>query len=239
MSAGTPSCDEDALRSFLARILGWSDERSQTIEHALRSIRLSVTHSAALLLLGDVEVDLETVARGIHCRTIGADRPFVICDRRMACRGSTAVAAAQAARGGSLCVRRRQLPHDYPAAVAVIRDPSAAVQLIVCAERRVDSDPVAALPIPIVVPSLDTRRSELPRIVEGYLLDAMGWSSDEDRDRILAHDTESLATIERATLRLAAIRQVGSITGAARRMGITPSALNRWFHRRVPVRGYP
>lgn len=100
---------------------------------------------------------------------------------------------------------------------------------------------MATLPIPIVVPSLETRRSELPRIVEGYLLDAsaaqgQGWISDEDRDLVLAHDAESLATIEEATLRFATIRQTGTITGAARRMGITHSALSRWLHRRAPMR---
>ena len=163
---------ETSLRDFLARVLGY--ERTDTIEHALRTIRLSAAHTAALLLLGDVEADLDTVARGLHRRVLGDDRPFVICDRQLAHRGSTAIAAAQAARGGSLYVRRRRLPQDYPAAVAVIRDSSAAVQLIVCAELRVDSDPVATLPIPIAVPSLETRRSELPRIVEGYLRDAIG-----------------------------------------------------------------
>lgn len=228
--------DEASLCDFLARVLGF--DRTEAIEQALLTIRLSAAHAAALLLLGDVEADLDAVARGIHRRALGADRPFVICDQRMARRGSTAVTAAQAARGGSLYVRRSRLPQDYPAAVAVIRDPSAAVQLIVGAEPRLDSDPVATLPIPIVVPSLETRRSELPRIVEDYLRDALGWSSDEDRDRVLAYayDTESLATIEVATLRLAALGQAGTLTKAAQKLGITHGALSRWIHRRAPAR---
>jgi hypothetical protein len=231
--------DEASLRDFLARVLGY--ERTDAIEQALRTIRLSAAHAAALLLLGDVEADLDAVARGIHRRALGADRPFVTCNRRMARRGSTAVAAAEAARGGSLYVHRDQRPRDYSAAVALLRDPSAPVQLIVCAGPKLDSDPVATLPIPIVVPSIETRSRELPRIVEGYLLDASAAQgleliSDEDRDCVLAHDAESLATIEEAALRLAMIRQAGTITGAARRMGITHSALSRWLHRRTPTR---
>jgi hypothetical protein len=47
--------NEAALRAYLGRILGWSDERTQAIEHALRSIDLSVSHRAALVVLGDTD----------------------------------------------------------------------------------------------------------------------------------------------------------------------------------------
>lgn len=39
--------DEGALRSFCARILGWSTERAVAVEHALRSIELAMAHRAA------------------------------------------------------------------------------------------------------------------------------------------------------------------------------------------------
>jgi hypothetical protein len=41
------------VREPCARVLGY--ERTQAIEHALRSIHLSVTHAAALFLFGDFE----------------------------------------------------------------------------------------------------------------------------------------------------------------------------------------
>jgi len=225
--------DEPSLRGFCARVLGY--ERTQAIEHAMRSIRLSATYSAALLLLGDSEADLESVARGLHRRVIGDDRPFVVCDRRLLYESSTAVSAAQAARGGSLYVRRRRLPDDYPAAIALLRDPTAAVQLIICAEPWFNSDLFTTLPVPIELPSLETRKSELPRIVDDYTTDATrtlggGWLSDVDREWVLEHAAGSLLKIERATLRLAAIRKTGSVTGAARLLGMTASGLNRWFH---------
>lgn len=44
-----PAGDETALRGFCARILGWSTKRKQVIEHALRSIQLSITHRATLV----------------------------------------------------------------------------------------------------------------------------------------------------------------------------------------------
>jgi hypothetical protein len=44
--------DEDALRAYLARILGWSAERAVSIEYAIRSIRLSIAHCAALVRSG-------------------------------------------------------------------------------------------------------------------------------------------------------------------------------------------
>jgi hypothetical protein len=60
---------ETALRGFYARILGWSTKRKQVIAHALRSIQLSITHHAALVLLGDT--DLVAIASALHRRTIG------------------------------------------------------------------------------------------------------------------------------------------------------------------------
>jgi hypothetical protein len=118
------ACDETALRGFCARILGWSADRTSAIEHALRSIHLSITHRAALVLLGDA--DLVPIAQALHRRTIGAERPFVVCDpRRLDVRASVRApmnresgeAAVRAAHGGSQCVRRRRMPRNFSALV--------------------------------------------------------------------------------------------------------------------------
>jgi adenylylsulfate kinase-like enzyme len=41
----------DELRPFLARVLGWSDERR--VELALRSLALALDHRATLVLCGE------------------------------------------------------------------------------------------------------------------------------------------------------------------------------------------
>jgi hypothetical protein len=238
--------DEIALRGFCARILGWSDERAPDIEHALRSIHLGITHRAALVLLGDT--DLVSVAHALHRRTMGAERPFVICDpRRLGMRASTrspmshesGMAAAQAARGGTLCVRRRRIPHDFSSLLALVRNPTADVQLIVCAGMRFDTDPFLALPVPIRVPSLRARVSELPRIVDEYALDAIdtlggddACFTDADRTWVIDHAAATLPEIEKATLRLVALRISKSINRAAELLGMSPVALGQWIGRR-------
>lgn len=54
-ATGKLASEEAALRHFCARILGWSDEHAMDVENALRSIHLSTTHRAALVLLGDAD----------------------------------------------------------------------------------------------------------------------------------------------------------------------------------------
>lgn len=70
--------NEAVLRAYLGRILGWSNDSTQAIEHAIRSIHLSISHRAGLVVLGDS--DPVAIAHALHCLTIGAERPFVVCD---------------------------------------------------------------------------------------------------------------------------------------------------------------
>ena len=109
--------DETSLRGFLGRILGWS--AAAAVENALRSVQLSVAHSATLVLLGDD--GLVSVAQELHRRALGAEPPFVVCDRVRADRResghaprsyASGVAAIHAATGGSVCMRRRRRPRD-------------------------------------------------------------------------------------------------------------------------------
>lgn len=67
-----------ALRGFLEQLLGWSNER--TVDLAIRSLKLAAEHQAALVLCG--EDDLVPIAWALHRRTLGADRPFIVCDPR-------------------------------------------------------------------------------------------------------------------------------------------------------------
>src|SRR5689334_18004256 len=126
---------EAALRAYLGRILGYG--HVQAIDPALRSIDLSVTRGATLVLLGDS--DMVPIALALHRRTLGADRPFVVSSSRRVNMPATArapasytsgVAAVRAARGGSLCLRHRRLPTDFERMVALVRDPDADVMVI-------------------------------------------------------------------------------------------------------------
>jgi hypothetical protein len=241
--------DEDALHSFCARILGWTTDREVVVEHALRSIELAVSHQTALMLLGNA--DLVRIAQALHRRTLGAERPFVVCDPR---RRSTPASARSppsyedggeafvAAAGGTLCVYRRRLPRDFSALVAMFREPDASVQLVICGGRHDKYEALLAALAPIVVPSLHERSKEIPRIVEEYATDAIAALSStvpftaKDRDWICKHSASSLHEIEDATLRVVALRQAGSVLRAARLLNMSHAALNEWFAIRRPAR---
>jgi hypothetical protein len=240
--------DEGALRSFCARILGWTSNREAVVEHAIRSIELATDHSAALVLLG--ETDLVPIAHALHRRALGPEHPFFLCDRhrnvgdgsaRSAANEASGVTAFHAARGGSLCVRARRLPDDFSSMVALMRNPGAAVQLIICADARFDRHPFLALPVPIRVPSLRTRVKELPRIVDEYAADALrelaapdACFTEADHQWVLEHNPWTLPEIEKATLRLITLRMSKNLSRAAERLGMAPVSLSRWLDRRRP-----
>jgi hypothetical protein len=239
--------DQAALRAFFGRILGWSAERARAIEHALHSIDLGVTHRATLVLLG--ETDMVPIALALHRRTLGAGRPFIVSGSRRVDMPATAhapagyasgVAAVQAARGGSLCLRHRRLPRDFERMVALVRDPDADVMVIVCSEVFRTMHPFLIRPVPIRVPALSMRERELPRIVDEYAADAiraLGASRADfgngDRRWVIDHSARTLAEIETATLRLVAFRQAGGVVvRAAAQLGLSHVALAGWLARR-------
>ncbi len=232
------------LRGFLARLLGWGADRIVAIDRALRALRMAATRRRALLVCG--ERDLVPIAHSLHRRTLGDGRPFVVCDPRR--RSSPAsvraakslgegLAAMEAAPGGTICVRARRLPPDFPEVWLALRDPSARVQLVVCTDDAADARSLLA--DPIVIPPLARRRAELDRIVEEYareVIESLGAGetgfTHADRDWVMAHSAASLPEIEKGTRRLVAIRQTGSIAQAAARLGMSHVALSQWIGRR-------
>jgi pSer/pThr/pTyr-binding forkhead associated (FHA) protein len=140
-----------AVRGFLARLLGWSADRVATIDRALRALRMAATRRRALMVCG--ERDLVPIAHSLHRRTLGDGRPVVVCDpRRRSLAASVrateslreGLAAMEAAPGGTLCVRARRLPPDFPEVSRALRDPSSRVQLVVCNLANPANFPVAA-----------------------------------------------------------------------------------------------
>jgi hypothetical protein len=233
-----------ALRGFLSRMLGWRADRTAVVDRALRSIRMAATRRAALVLCGDG--DLVPTARSVHRHALGDDRPFVVCDpRRRRSKATvrsaenyeTGMQAFDAARGGSLCVRNRRMPRDFDQVVEALREPDARVQLIMCAGRSDDCR--SYLATPISVPSLVGREVELDRIIDEYAEDAIVELS-APRVGFLAVDhiwvrknaSSSLPEIEKATLRLVALRHSRNLSHAAARLGMAPVSLSRWIGRR-------
>jgi len=243
--------DETALRGYLARILGWSAGQATAVENALLAIRLSVTHYTALVLLGDM--DLVPVARALHLRVLGAERPFIVADPRRgdvppsvrspASRG-TGLGAFEAARGGTLCARLARLPADYSFAIGRAREPGADVRIVIVGDSRYDRHPFLANPPPIRIPSLAQRTEELPRIIDEYAAEAIaalgvgpGSFTDADREWVLEYAAESLPIVEAATLRLTALRASRTTDEAAAAVGLRGAALRKWRIQRRRRRG--
>lgn len=235
-----------ALREFLCRILGWSKARAETVDLALRSIRNAALGHGPLYI--NAPIDPAPIAQSLNRYVWGIGQPFVMSDpRRMdtdeAVRGvtskPTALEAFADAYRGTMCVRGARRPTDLRDALRKL-GPSSRVLLVIAdaaTRLRYPAD-VFANP-PIEIPSLDERTAELPRIVDEYLIDAaaeLALSSDlfteEDRDWTLKHAVTSLCEIEKATLRLLALRASDSETMAAARLGMSQVALSRWFGRR-------
>jgi len=249
----------EELRGFVERILGWSPGRADAVEHAMRSLALAVERRATLVLLG--ESDLVPIAYALHRRTLGADSPFVVCDnRRSDVDGSvrsptnytSSVIGFTAAKGGTLCLSYPRVPRDFPTMIALARNLSTDVQLVLLGDARWDRHPLAVLPAPIRVPSLVTRAEELPRIVDEYARDAvvelrererLGYKrraprrrrvsfTAEDRQWVLDNSPQTLGEIEKSALRIAAIRMSVDLNRAADRLGMAPVSLKRWVGRR-------
>jgi hypothetical protein len=234
------------LERFLARVLGWKNRRA--IESALSSIELASEGRAALVLRG--AEDLVSTAWSLHRRAFGSNRPFVACDprRRDMAAGVRSPAnrknldaAIAAAIGGALCVRTRRLPPDFAATVARLRD-ARDVMLVWCCNEGSDNDPLLVRPAPIVIPLLTERADDLPRIVDEYAHDAtaqLGVSpsvlTGDDRSWVRCHADGSLPEIEKATLRLAALRASRTFSEAAARLDMEQVSLCRWLRRREAI----
>jgi pSer/pThr/pTyr-binding forkhead associated (FHA) protein len=235
------------LHGYLSRLLGRGADRAAIVDHALRAVRLAATRRVALVLCG--EGDLVPTARSTHSAR-GPNRPFILCDPRLQggkatvrCAESHATGrvAFAAATGGSVCVRARRPPPDFESLLTALRSPNSRVQLIVCGEAE---DQYARYNVmPVAIRPLDGRASELDDIIGEYACDAM----DElglprsafpavDHAWVREHASSSLPEIEKATLRLIALRGSRNLSGAAMRLGMAPVSLSRWIgRRRMPM----
>jgi hypothetical protein len=123
----------------------------------------------------------------------------------------------------------------------------APVQLIVCSDSYEVPHPFLLRPVPLQIPPLSARTRDLPPIVEDDALDASNELGTNDtvltraaRDWVIAHSASTLPEIAKGTRRLVALGQgEGSISRAAKRLGMSHVALLQWFSRRgFGRRGY-
>jgi hypothetical protein len=235
-----------ALRNFCSRLLGWSDDRIAVVDHALRAIRLANAGRAPLVLTG--RGDLVPVAHAIHRYSLGDKAPFIVSDPRRKNTSATVrgpancASCAEALRrayGGTLCVRAQRLPRDFDDILNAFREPANTAQLMICSRRA--SLPNAAQ---IDIPSLDSRRADLPRIVSEYIEDAAhafhapdDCLGEQDIGWILDHSAVgiglTISGIEKAALRAVAIRITDDLTKAAKLLGMARISLERWVRRRI------
>jgi hypothetical protein len=230
------------LRKALSRMIGWSAERAEDIDLALRAIRIATRRRLTLALSGK---DLVPLAEELHRLTLTAARPFVLINPRrrttestwnpMKCAASGRAALQQAA-GGTVCALAKCLPRDWRELKEDIRRPECQTQLIVCADSASQAGAFSAWTIEI--PPLSMRQRELDRIIDEYAADAAefldldeDWLKPEDRAWIRAK-LHTLAEIQQGTLRLAAKQQAGSMSGGAVRLGLSHVSMIKWFRTR-------
>ena len=235
--------DDATLRAFIERLLGWSEERR--VELALRSLALALDHRATLVLCG--ESDMVPIAEALHRRTLGPDKPFIICDPRRTRSNATVrapasrtsgVAAFEAAIGGSLCMRMQRFPADFQALVARLRNADD-VLCVLCTGQLTGAYLPFILPAPLTVPPLAERSAELDRIIAEYAADAIAEMAApaasvtaDDHMWVRDHAAASLAEIEAATLRVVATHTSRNLSHAAAWLGMAPVSLSRWLGRR-------
>ncbi len=233
------------LRAFCQRLMGWHEHRMRAVDHALRALRLARAHRSPLLLSG--EGDLVPVAYDLHQRTVGIAAPFIVCDPRRhdtmenvrapanVLRG---IEAFDRARGGTLCLRQYRLPPDIADISRRAYEPNSDVQLVLCAPAKYRIAPTSSERV-VELPALKLRKMELPRIVQEYAEEAIktlnaapSCFDDEERDWVIGHSAKSLPEIQKATLRIVALRNTNSLKQAADLLGMAPVSLTRWLGRR-------
>lgn len=220
------------LHGFLARILGFGDERLAAVDEALRGVRDAAARRTALLLCGAGR--LASTARRIHELAIGTDRPFVVAT------GSGVRAAVKSATAGTLCVEGKVAATD----LAFARAPRSCALILCTATAAEAADHIEAVQRGAIVevPPLPARSEEHEQLLLAYAQDAArafgaGSTGFREHELVWLRDTPiaNLADAEELTLRLVAERVFGATHGAAK-LGITRAALSTYLRRRgIPL----
>jgi hypothetical protein len=219
-----------ALRVTLSRLIGSTADRGDEVDRALRSVLGAASGLGALTVYGNE--DLGAVAQLLHRHTLQG-WPFVRWERRTGADPGDALAAAA---GGTLCVSAHDLSSGVEAISRGRRRSTTRVQLIVLVPAVRPLRPIlAAVADPLILTPLASRKHERARIIDDLAAEAavaLGIAasglSEADRRIILRFDAATLPAIERATLRIVALRHWKYFARAAKRLGMAHASLIEW-----------
>lgn len=239
-----------ALRTFLSRLLGWSDAAAGSVDAALQELRLAQLRRDPLILIG--EGDLAPIARDLHDYLLGDKAAFVTADPRRAHAEDETVRstknepdlkkAVRVATGGTVFVRTERMPASFSTIAASLRAPAEPRVLVVVGGSRAPDMERLRFAGPIYLPALEDRAKEVDHIIAEYWQDTQQEFrvdmelASEDRTWIRVN-SESVADIAKATRRLLALRVDGTVSGAARRLGMASVSLRRWMNKRLSQPG--
>jgi hypothetical protein len=231
------------LRAFCQRLIGWSEARASLVDVAVDGVLSAIACGTPIALRGSS--DLVPVAYALHRRIFGAERPFIVCDRRRReGDGSvrtppsrpTCALALEAAMDGSLCLRSERLPEDFDWLCRSLAEGACAATVFVCLHG--DDRLRDLLCRPLEVPPLSSRAPESDRLLQESLDEAVAELGAESlriprqlRQKIL-DSIPSFAELEKTALRVAALASTTNISQAAARLGMAPVSLRRWLDRR-------
>jgi hypothetical protein len=221
-----------ALRELVGRFLGWSAQRQDAVDEALRSLREWAALRVSLVLMG--EGSLTTVARQLHAATLGQESPFVATAEH-----ANGMAALRAAKHGTLWAP--ELPPDFGAVAECLREADNRTRLMLHAQSADDAAKAAtalARPAIIALPSLRSRHAEIGRLITACAEDAAA-SLGTPAIGFTMHDLEVLpqlpyrgiAELELTVRRVVAMRTWGVSNGSLR-LGIRHTSLLEWARRR-------
>lgn len=141
-----------------------------------------------------------------------------------------------------MCLRSRRLPADFDELAASLPESVPATTLFVCLDGN---DRIRDLLCrPLEIPSLVQRASDSDRLLDAYLdLAAQTLSvrsvrlSERLRKSLFRHVT-SLSELEKAALRLVALKSAPNLSQAASRLKMAVVSLSRWLYRQPWAASY-
>ena len=167
-----------------------------------------------------------------------AVKPQLSCAHKIC---SSAHIRHQVTARATVCVRAKRLPRDFAELVAAVHD--ARIRLVICGlEPPRLTELVLA---PIKIPALATRAHELDQIIDEYAdearvaLQISTPLKDADRHLVRVRCASSLPEVEKGAWRMLALRQAGSVAGAADLLGMGHTSLGEWVQRRRGWRPSP
>ncbi len=230
------------LHSLLQRFLGWSDVRLPEIDAALSDVREMARLHASLVLRADRRPDnrrakqdgafIGGVVRRLHGLIFDESQPLVFHDGKEPGRDALARAV-----DGLLCIDAKTPPRDFMQLIKLLRLPDVRTRLVICTASSEEVEPLLVQlrrNVTIVIPGLDGRRDEFERLLQTYGWEAaakLGAPNPSFRPQdsvVLATAVQTLDELEADATRLVAYRNWKPEEAAARRLGITRSALSQW-----------